>query len=121
MTSRRTCMHAMGASQLCWLHTEPYSPGIRNVQRSALPFKGQGDVQQCGKEGRFRAARRCAHQDAVKLCGNKGQAGLVDGLGKGLVRDSEAPEAEHVGAEEARQRAAAVLDGKICPIGLQRT
>lgn len=62
---------------------------------------------------------RQAHQDAVKLRGDEREAGLVHGLGKQLLLHLQAAERQLVGADEAVQGAAAVLDGELCVVLLQ--
>ena len=44
---------------------------------------------------------------------------LLGGLGKGLPLHAQRAQAEHVRAEEARQRAAAVLDRKVGAVALR--
>lgn len=59
------------------------------------------------------------YQDAIELGSNKSQARFLGGLCKGLVLDMQLAQGQHVRAEEAGQRAAAILDRKIRSICLQ--
>ncbi len=61
------------------------------------------------------------HQDAIKLGCHKGQAWLRSGLSKGLVLHLELPQRQAVLAEEAGQRATAILNGKLRAVLLRNT
>ncbi len=114
MTHRRASCRTLldeGAQEACYVSlATAASPPHRKLSTD------EDDYVQAFQQRAMRSARlgvETSHQDAVKLGCDKGQAGLRSGLSKCLLLHLQRPQRQAVLAEEARQRAAAVLDGKL--------
>lgn len=56
-------------------------------------------------------------QDAVKCPGDEGEAGLLGGLGEGLVRHGDTADGDAVTGQEAGESTGAILDVEVSPVG----